>query len=133
VGVAAKLKRHVALVFWRLVNPIARRLAGIAPFWVVLETVGRKSGKVRQTPLVKGPIDGNVTWVIAVHGRHSGFVKNLEANPEVRFRLKGRWHNATASVHPMDPEIVSRFSTYARSGPKTVGIDPALVRIELKV
>jgi deazaflavin-dependent oxidoreductase (nitroreductase family) len=126
------MKRTLARAFWRIFNPIARRLAGIAPFWVVIETTGRKSGKPRQAPLARGPVDGDVTWVIAVHGRHSGFVSNIEANPEVRFRLKGRWHPGTASIHPMDPAIVDRFTAYARSGPQTLGIDPVLVRIDLR-
>jgi deazaflavin-dependent oxidoreductase (nitroreductase family) len=126
------MKRAVARAFWRIFNPIARRLAGIAPFWVVIETTGRKSGKPRQVPLARGPVDGNVTWVIAVHGRHSGFVNNVEASPSVRLRLRGRWRNGTASIHAMDPEIVSRFNAYARSGPQTLGIDPVLVRIDLE-
>ena len=126
-----RLKRRMALLLWRVANPFARLLAGIAPFWVVVETVGRKSGKVRQTPLARGIEDGGAHWVIAVHGRHSGFVRNIEANPDVRFRLRGRWHRARASVHPMDPAITSRMSAYAQSGPKAIGIDPVLVRIEL--
>jgi deazaflavin-dependent oxidoreductase (nitroreductase family) len=126
------MKRGLVKVFWRVFNPIARRLAGIAPFWVVVETTGRKTGHKRQAPLARGPVDGNVAWVIAVHGRHSGFVSNIEANPEVRFRLRGRWHTGTASIHPMEPEILERFSAYARSGPRKVGIDPVLVRIEMR-
>jgi deazaflavin-dependent oxidoreductase (nitroreductase family) len=125
------VKRALAKVFWRVFNPISRRLAGIAPWWVVLETTGRKSGRPRQAPLARGPVDGNVTWVIAVHGPHAGFVNNIQANPAVRLRLRGRWRHGTASVHPMDPAIVSRFSAYGRSGPATLGMDPALVRIEL--
>jgi hypothetical protein len=31
----------------------------------------------------------------------------------------------------MEPAIVERFNAYARSGPKTLGWDPLLVRIEL--
>jgi deazaflavin-dependent oxidoreductase (nitroreductase family) len=124
-------KAGIARRFWRIVNPLANLLAGIAPWWVVVETRGRKSGKVRRAPLARGPVDGNVTWVICVHGRHAGFAKNIEADPHVRFRLRGRWHDGVASIHPMDEAIVNRFNTYARMGPKTVGWDPVLVRIEL--
>src|SRR5215212_1427634 len=115
------MKAKIARFFWAIFNPVARRLAGIAPWWVVLETTGQKTGKKRQAPLARGPVDGNTTWVIAVHGRHSGFVKNIETNPNVRFRLKGRWHTGTASIHPMDPEITKRFSFYGRMGPVTLG------------
>ena len=128
------MKRRLTLAFWRIVNPIARALAGIAPFWVVLETTGRRSGKPRQVPLARGPVDGDVTWVIAVHGRRSDYVKNVEASPRVRLRLRGRWRDGTASVGPMEPAIVRRFNAYGRAGPKVMGIDvePVLVRIELE-
>jgi deazaflavin-dependent oxidoreductase (nitroreductase family) len=125
------MKRRIAKLLWKLGNPFAIRLAGIAPWWVVLETTGRKSGKPRRTPFARGPVDGNIAWVIAVHGHHSDFAHNLAASPAARFRLKGRWHSARASLEPMDDAVVSRFSAYGRSGPKVAGIDPALVRIEL--
>jgi deazaflavin-dependent oxidoreductase (nitroreductase family) len=125
------VKAAVARFFWRLFNPVATRLAGIAPWWVVLETTGRRSGLARHTPLARGPVDDNVAWVIAVHGQHSGFAYNIAANPDVRFRLRGRWHNGRASLEPMDPAVVSRFNRYGQMGPKTLGMDPALVRIEL--
>jgi deazaflavin-dependent oxidoreductase (nitroreductase family) len=125
------MKRAIARLFWRVFNPIAKRLAGIAPWWVVIETTGRKTGKPRQAPLARGPVDGSVTWLIAVHGRHSGFVRNIEVDPNVRLRLRGRWHTGTATTQAMDPAIVDRFNRYGQAGPKVVGWDPVLVRIEL--
>jgi deazaflavin-dependent oxidoreductase (nitroreductase family) len=126
------MKRALALAFWRVVNPIAVRLAGIAPWWVVLETTGRKSGRPRRAPLARGPVEDGVAWLIAVHGAHSGFAHNIQASPEVRLKLRGRWHSGHASLEPMDPAVVRRFSAYGRMGPRTVGMDPALVRIELR-
>ena len=123
------MKRRLTLAFWKLVNPLAVRLAGFAPFWVVLETTGRRTGRIRRVPLARGPVEGDTTWVIAAQGRHSAFVRNIEADPRVRIRLRGRWRDATAAVEPMDPAIVRRFNLYARSGPATVGIDPMLVRV----
>lgn len=119
------------MLFWRLVNPLNRRLAPIAPWWVVLETTGRRSGQPRHTPLARGPREGNVTWLISVHGRTADWVRNVEANPTVRLRIDRRWHHARAAVHPFDPAIVSRFNRYARGGPALMGIEPVLVRIEL--
>jgi hypothetical protein len=58
-------------------------------------------------------------------------VRNLEATPAVRLKLSGRWHHGHATVHEYDEPIVRRFNVYARSGPRTLGIDPALVQIEL--
>jgi deazaflavin-dependent oxidoreductase (nitroreductase family) len=124
-------KRARLVRFWRVVNPLARPLAGIAPWWVLLETTGRRSGQPRRTPLARGPMDEKTMWLIAVHGRRSAWVRNVAEHPAVRVRLAGRWHEGTASIHAYDDALVSRFNRYARSGPKTVGIDPSLVRVDL--
>ncbi len=120
------------MLFWRVTNPAARRLAGIAPFWVVLETTGRRTGKARQTPLARGPQHGGATWLIAVHGRHSTWVRNVESRPHVRIRIRGRWLAGTATVLPWDESVARGFNRYARLGSTTLGIDPALVRVELR-
>jgi deazaflavin-dependent oxidoreductase (nitroreductase family) len=119
-------------LYWRIVNPPIRRLAGFAPWWVLLETQGRRTGTPRTIPLARGPIEGSVVWLNSVHGRHADWVRNLEATPEVRIKLSGRWHDAHATVHGYDEATVRRFNLYARSGPKALGIDPALVRVELR-
>jgi deazaflavin-dependent oxidoreductase (nitroreductase family) len=126
-----RLKRSLMLVVWRIINPPNRLLAGVAPWWVLIETVGRRTGQQRRTPLARGPLDGDTTWLISVHGRHASWVKNLEDSPTVRLRIKGRWRTGRASVVRYDPEIIRRFNRYARSGPVTVGFDPALIRIDL--
>ena len=118
-------------MFWKIVNPPSRLLAGVAPWWVLLETRGRKSGLPRTTPLARGPQDGNVLWLVAVHGRRASWVRNLATTPDVRIRLSGRWHPARATVEDYDPATARRFNAYARSGPRMVGIEPALVRVEL--
>ena len=124
-----RIRRRLMLLFWRLANPPSRWLAGIAPWWVVVETTGRRSGKPRQTPLARGPELEGAHWLIAVHGRHSTWVKNLIANPNVRLRVRGRWLTGTAEVVDFDPEIAKHFSLYAQTGPRIAGIDPVLVRV----
>jgi deazaflavin-dependent oxidoreductase (nitroreductase family) len=126
-----RLKRSLMMLVWQIINPLNRLLAEIAPWWVVIETVGRRTGKQRRTPLARGPFDGHTTWLISVHGRHAAWVKNLEDSPTVRLRVMRRWRTGTASVVRYDLEIIRRFNRYARSGPVTVGIDPALIRIDL--
>ena len=121
----------MARIVW-FFNPLAMRLAGLIPWWVVLETTGRRSGQPRRVPLARGPRDGDVTWLISVHGRRAGFARNVEANPRVRLKLNGRWRTATAQVVDMDPDVLRRFNPYARLGPATLGIEPALVRVELE-
>jgi deazaflavin-dependent oxidoreductase (nitroreductase family) len=119
------------MAFWRTVNPLNRSLAGIAPWWVVLETTGHLTGEPRRVPLAKGPVDGNTAWLISVHGSHAAFARNIDANPKVRLRLGGRWRDGTATVLPMDEELLRRFNLYARTGPRTIGIEPKLVKVEL--
>src|SRR5258708_4628087 len=90
---------------------------GPPPPWVGLEPTGGRSGRPRQGPLARGPVSGNTTWLIAVHGEHSSFAHNIAALPEVRLKLRGRWYSGTASVGPLDPAVVRRFNRYARMGP----------------
>jgi deazaflavin-dependent oxidoreductase (nitroreductase family) len=97
----------------------------------VLETRTRRSGRARRVPLARGPRDGNVLWLIAVHGSHAAFVRNLLADPRVRVKSGGRWRTGTATVEPYDDTTAARFNAYGRSGPRTFGIDPVLIRIEL--
>lgn len=119
------------MAFWRVVNPPTRPLAGWAPWWVLLETTGRRSGLPRRVPLARGPIDGNTAWLIAVHGDHAGFVRNVAVDPRVRLKLGGRWRTGRASIVPFDEQVARRFNAYARSGPRTLGIEPKMLRAEL--
>jgi hypothetical protein len=68
-------------------------------------------------------------WLIAVHGRSSGWVVNAEAAPQVRVQHCGRWRGARADVVPWEPEVVRRFNAYARSGPAALAKNPLLVRL----
>jgi deazaflavin-dependent oxidoreductase (nitroreductase family) len=124
-------KRRRALMAWKVINPLARSLAGIAPWWVVLETRGHRSGRPRRVPLARGPVDGNTAWVISVHGDHSAHARNVAADPDVRLKLRGRWREGTTELVPIDEAVLRRFNRYARLGPRTMGIEPKLMRIEL--
>jgi hypothetical protein len=76
-------RRAVARAFWRIVNPVTRPAAGLVPWWVILETKGRRSGKPRPVPLARGPVDGHIAWLISVHGETAWFARNIDA-----------WHRA---------------------------------------
>ena len=65
--------RFFRMLAKRVVNPITRRgvRLGIAPGSIaVLETVGRRSGRPRQTPVLNG-LDGDTFWLFAEHGHQS--------------------------------------------------------------
>jgi deazaflavin-dependent oxidoreductase (nitroreductase family) len=101
-------RRAKAMRAGRRFNPFACRLAGIAPWWVLLETTGRRSGQPRQTPLASGPVDGDTAWLICVHGEHATFARNSAAKPRVRVRRRGRWQAGTAELLPLDRATLAR-------------------------
>jgi deazaflavin-dependent oxidoreductase (nitroreductase family) len=127
-----RLRRALAHAVWRVFNPLALRFgAGRAPWWVILETTGRRTGRAIHTPLARGPMTDTTLWLVSVHGRQANFVRNLVAEPRVRVKHRGRWRAGDASVEPLDPARLAQFNLYARSGPRTLGIDPVLVKVEL--
>ena len=110
---------------------MVRPLAGLMPWWLLVETTGRKSGLKRRTPFANGPIDDGVLTFISVHGGRAAFALNIAADPHVRVKRRGRWHTGTAEIVPMDDAMVRRFGAYGRLGLRSFGEDPALVRIRL--
>ena len=71
------------------------------PGYALLETIGRKTGKPRRTPVGDGRI-GEQFWLVAEHGMKAGYVLNMERNPRVRLKLRdglrSRWHAGTAHL-----------------------------------
>ncbi|MFF2503684.1 nitroreductase/quinone reductase family protein [Streptomyces sp. NPDC058067] len=81
----------------RLVNPLSVRLPG----QILLETTGRSSGLPRRTP-VGGRLVGREFWWVSEYGEKSQYVRNIQADPTVRVRIKGVWHTGTAHLLPND-------------------------------
>lgn len=129
-GQRRRRSRH--RIFWKIVNPPTRPLAGLAPWWVLLETRGWRTGMPTRTPLARGPREPGAVWLASVHGKHASWVRNIEKSPDVRIKLAGRWRGGRATVHDYDEAVGRRFNLYARSGPRMLGIDPVLVRVELR-
>jgi deazaflavin-dependent oxidoreductase (nitroreductase family) len=83
--------------------PITLALAvGLAPpGYALLETIGRKSGKPRRTPVGNGLV-GRQFWLVSEHGMKSGYVQNIAQNPRVRLKLRHglrvRWHTGAAQL-----------------------------------
>lgn len=91
-----------------LVNPPIKTLfaAGIVPpGYALLETIGRKTGKARRTPVGDGRL-GEQFWIVAEHGMKSGYVRNVESNPRVRVKVRkglwARWYSGSAHLMPED-------------------------------
>lgn len=99
-------RRLVRLLQKYVVNPPMRaalKLGVLPPTHALLETVGRRSGRVVQNPVGNGLADdGRTFWIVAEHGRDAGYVRNIEANPEVRVRIGRTWHEGRAELCPDD-------------------------------
>ena len=144
-SVARRLdKRRVATALSRyLVNPPVRalfRLGIPAPGTAILETIGRRSGKPRQTPVTDG-LDGGVFWIVAEHGHRAAYVRNIEAHPQVRVKVGRRWLTGTAS--PLDHDDprgrlrqvarTRRRSTLNAWVVRAMGTDLLTLRVDLDV
>ena len=125
----------------RLFNPVVRTALerGVRiPGYSVIETIGRKSGLPRRTPVGDG-LDGDTFWIVAEHGRRAAYVRNLEANPRVRVRVRGKWRSGSALTLPDDnPRERQRIMAERRrstrlnaAAVRALGTDLLTVRIDL--
>ena len=102
-GSTAKARMVRPLQKWVL-NPVvmlAHNLGLPPPGDALLETIGRRSGLARRTPVCDG-LDGHTFWLVAQRGRHADWVKNLQANPRVRVKVRTEsgvgWRAGTAHI-----------------------------------
>lgn len=129
-------RRFVTAMQVKLFNPPVRALAarGLMPGVALLETTGRKSGQPRRTPVSNGLERGTDTfWIVAEMGRKAAYVRNIEANPRVRVRLRARWRDGTAHVlDGEDPRARLRsISRLNASGVKAMGTALLVIRVDL--
>jgi deazaflavin-dependent oxidoreductase (nitroreductase family) len=75
------------------------------PGYALLETIGRKTGKPRRTPVGNGRV-GQQFWLVAEHGMKASYVRNIAKNPHIRVKLRegfrAPWYTGTASLLPDD-------------------------------
>lgn len=109
-----------------------RRLAPYLPGQIVLETLGRTSGKPRLTPL-GGGLDGSTVWIVSEFGRASNYVRNIEANPRVRVQLGKTWHAGVATILDDDDATarLRHLPRYNGLAVRLVGSDLLTIRIDL--
>jgi deazaflavin-dependent oxidoreductase (nitroreductase family) len=137
--------RLVRVLQQRLVNPVIRGLFALGvvpPGWALLETVGRRTGLARTTPVGDGLV-GREFWIIAEHGRRAAYVRNIEANPRVRVRVRDggplRWRAGTAHIlDDDDPLARQRMLSGGRwdrrlnaLAVRAMGVDLLTIRIDL--
>lgn len=112
----------------RVANPLMRRV----PIMTLLETTGRTSGRPRRTP-VGGRRVGGQFWMVSEFGGRSQYVRNIEVDPRVRVRVRGRWYAGTAHLLP-DDDAAARLRTLPRLNSAAVtalGSDLLTIRVDL--
>ncbi len=111
----------------RIANPVMRRL----PIQTLLETTGRKSGTPRRTP-IGGTLRGDQFWFVSEFGDQSQYIRNIQVEPRVRVRLRGRWRGGTAHLLPDDdPQVRLREqSSFNSFGVRTFGTNLLTVRVD---
>jgi deazaflavin-dependent oxidoreductase (nitroreductase family) len=101
--------------------------------FALLETVGRRSGQPRHTPVGNGLV-GETFWLIAAHGVQADYVRNIQADPAVRVKVNGRWREGTATLLVEDDtDARSRTLPYRWDAwiGRRMATTPVTVRIDL--
>ncbi|HUC35849.1 MAG TPA: nitroreductase/quinone reductase family protein [Acidimicrobiales bacterium] len=101
------------------------------PTYALLETVGRRSGRLRKVPVANG-LKGDTFWLIAGLGERASFVRNIGANPRVRIKarparlrdgIRMAWRSGTAHpLHDDDARVRHRALGRGRPGYRLDGI-----------
>ncbi|MGI9288281.1 MAG: nitroreductase/quinone reductase family protein [Pseudomonadales bacterium] len=100
----AEARQRIQSSFFRQLNNVVEPLVkagvgspGCLPTGlIVLETIGRKSGRTFNVPVVAAVID-DALLIGTVRGQ-SQWIKNLAATNEIRYWFKGEAQDGTASV-----------------------------------
>ena len=129
----------------RVINPIvmlAHDLGLPPPGDALLETTGRHTGRSVRTPVCDG-LDGQTFWLVAQRGRRAGRVRNIQANPRVRVKVRTGsgvvWRAGTARIldddDPRERQRLISHGNLARrlcvGASAAMGTDPLTVRIDL--
>lgn len=125
---------RVVMLAWALGVP--------PPGDALLETRGRRTGRPRRTPVCDG-LDGDAFWLVSQRGRRADWVRNIEADPRVRVRMRTAsgviWRAGTARVldedDPRERQRLIGESGVARrlcvGASQAMDTSPLTVRIDL--
>jgi deazaflavin-dependent oxidoreductase (nitroreductase family) len=95
--------------------------------------------QTRRTPVIDGLV-GDQFWIVAEHGRHAHYVRNLERDPHVRVQRRRRWHSGLARVLDHDDPLARARWLADTLGPlhradptvaRLLGTDLLIIRIDL--
>ena len=126
-------KRRISRALGRyVVNPVVKLVAGYVPWWALLETTGRRSGRPWRNPVGNG-LNGDTFWIVAEHGHQAGYVRNIKSNPRVRLRVGGRWRSGVAHVLEDDDarERQRTLRPFNAAFVRLMGTDLLTIRVDL--
>lgn len=101
---AADVTRHL--------NPLMLRLAGIGPL-VVLEHRGRRTGRLRRTPILAFR-DGDLVTVALTYGPDVQWLANVRAAQSARMRMGKDWLELGRVRRVSEGAGMSRMPWYVR-------------------
>lgn len=115
------------LLQWRLgFGPLMNAWPGGFGRFVVLVHTGRRTGRVRHTPVNYALIDGDI-YCTAGFGAASDWFRNLQANPDVELWLpEGRWRAHATDVSNAENRLTLMREVLLGSGfaAPLMGVDP---------
>jgi deazaflavin-dependent oxidoreductase (nitroreductase family) len=128
-------QRRVLLMQRWLLNPPMRVLTylGLLRRHAVLETTGRRTGRSRRTVVGIARQPDSVLWIVAEHGRRAGYVRNLDAEPNVRIHVGRRWQRGVARLVEND-DVNTRLHNFTAQHVNVIrrfGTELGTVRVEL--
>ena len=106
-------------------------LGRFMPWWIMLTTVGRRSGRPRQNVVDVVKRDADAVYVIAAYGDRADWVRNLKANPSLKAQMRGHTFGARAVFLPGDEAgglMVDLFRSrpaYVRAVLRAIGVQAA--------
>jgi deazaflavin-dependent oxidoreductase (nitroreductase family) len=101
---------------------------GFMPWWIMLTTVGRKSGIPHQVVVDIVQRDGDKIYVVAGYGRRADWVRNLKANPFLKGQIGwSQFDGEAVFLEETDKnafllDLYRRRPTYARTAMRAVGV-----------
>jgi deazaflavin-dependent oxidoreductase (nitroreductase family) len=127
-----------------VVNPLdkfAFTLRTPPPGDALLETIGRRTGQPRVTP-VCDCLEKDTFWIVAQRGHSADFVQNIEANPRVRVKgslASTNWRPGTARIlDDDDPKerarALGRGNRWRRlclQASESIATSPLTIRVDL--
>jgi deazaflavin-dependent oxidoreductase (nitroreductase family) len=123
----------IPLVFWRVMSRLNQKMLShygpkskTAGRVLVLTTIGRKTGKSRQTPLQYEEIEG-VYYVTSARGVQADWYCNIIANPQVDVQVGGTIFSTTARPITDPGQIADFLELRLKRHPYFMG---AMLRLE---